>query len=174
MAPGTIENAARFYGGGVASFTLDTLNAVYARQSIERQDMDTRRLPFVKQLYGVIDDEVDRMAGYERLDKAQSKSVPFDRARSAGDVKDALGMLDKDGKVVGIGSVVLDIKSRLSDLRKAEIQVLGDTNISESQRYVKLLEISAYKRLVLGKFSKSYDELIRTEALTAKEKKSGP
>lgn len=84
MAPASMENLVRSYGGGPVGFALDLVNAMYARESIARPDLDAKKLPLVKQFYAQIDAETDRLTGYQRLEAAEKVVDPIKHAMSDG------------------------------------------------------------------------------------------
>ena len=160
LAPGSIENAARFYGGGLASFSIDVMNAMYVRQHIERPEPDVKRLPFVKQLYGVIDDETDRWYAYDKMRKAEEAIQPFEQAKRDGDADAAMALYNEKGPIVGAGKTLTRIRSQLSDLRKYELSVINSKELTDGERYIKLMEISGKSRDLLQQWNKVYADLI--------------
>jgi len=157
VAPSTIENVLRGYGGGPVSFGLDVLNAVYARQSLARPEVELHKLPFAKQLYGVIDDETDRLVGHERLDDATKKAGRLELAGKQGGSQAVQEVLREDGKVAGLGDAVQSAREKLSELRKAELVVLADPKLSDVEKYARLQRYNALRRQVLQAFNRAYD-----------------
>jgi hypothetical protein len=160
VAPSTIENLVRGYGGGPVSFGLDVLNALYARQSLARPEIDLHRLPFLKQLYGVIDEESDRMVGYERLDDATKKAGRMELAGKQGGGDAAREVLREDGLVAGLGEQVKATREKLSELRKAELAVLADTKLSDVEKYARLQRYNLLRRQALQAFNRVYDSAV--------------
>jgi hypothetical protein len=160
IPPGVLENALRFYGGGIASFSLDLTNAFYARQHIERPTPDMTRLPFAKQLLGAIDNETDRWAGYDRLAKTEKAVQPYEQAKRDRDFDAAEAILGEKGPMALAGKRVRKVRAELSELRKEELSVITDKELSESEKFVRLLEISARVRQQLQFWNEAYDELL--------------
>ena len=161
VSPGALENAMRFWGGGLTSFALDLGNAFYARQHIERPEPDLRRLPFVKQLYGRIDDETDRWFGYDKLSEAEKAIQPMDSARRDGN-SEAMDEIEKKyGSLAWSGAQVRAIREELSRLRKEERRVVADEDLSDSERYVRLVEIGGRVRQTLQRWNEAFNEAAR-------------
>lgn len=163
VAPGTIETLVRAYGGGPTAFGLDLANAIYARQSIKRDNVDLRRLPFAKQFYGQIDEETDRMIGYERMGKIEESAAPYKKARKAGAHEEA-DAIAKDSPLAELGQELRDTRKALSDLRKEELEVLSAKDEPDSARLKRISEINAEKRRVLQDINRAYDEALRMKA----------
>jgi hypothetical protein len=160
FTPATLENLARSYGGGPVSFALDLSNMVYARQSIERPDIDVRRSPFIKQLYGEIDAETDRQAGFQRLDKIHEVLDPIAAAKSAKQPELAAQMREEAGPIGDLGGVLKVINKQLTTLRKQELRIIS-SDASDSQKYAELMELSQRKREVFHRLNRAYDDAIR-------------
>jgi hypothetical protein len=170
LAPATIEGLVRGYGGGPASFTLDMLNAVYARQSIKREDVDVRRLPFIKQTYGVIDNETDRAASFASMDKLDELADPIQRAKSdakAGSEAAAEAyerMVNEGGSLLAVAKLKESIDKSMSKIRKAELQVISDKNLSDSAKFAQIQAFGQQKRQLLAEFNKSFNQALREQA----------
>ena len=163
FTPATLENLARGYGGGPASFALDLMNAVYVRQSIERPDLDVRRLPFMKQAYGVIDAETDRVLAFDRMDEIDKVVGPVEAARKAGD-RDIAKMLKAEaGPLYQLGGKLETVRTQLADLRKQELAIIG-SNKSEAEKYARIMAINERKRHVMQRLNAAYNDAMRSEA----------
>jgi hypothetical protein len=160
FTPATLETLARAYGGGPASFILDTMNAMYVRQSIERPDLDTRRLPFAKQLYGRIDAETDRMLAYERMNTIAEKLDPVERAKKAGNFAAAREYADEAGQIAKLGGALKSTRDRLSTLRKQELAIIAADH-PESVKYARLQSLEQQQRKVLQDINRAYDAAMR-------------
>lgn len=160
FTPATLENLARSYGGGPVSFALDLSNMVYARQSIQRPDIDVRRSPFLKQLYGEIDAETDRQAGFQRLDKIHEVLDPIAAAKSAKKPELAAAMREEAGPIGQLGGVLKVINKQLTTMRKQELAIIANDE-SDSQKYAALMELSQRKREVFHRLNRAYDEAMR-------------
>lgn len=171
VTPATIENVARSYGGGPASFVLDVLNGFYARQSIERPDLDKRRLPFFKQLYGQIDEETDRMAGAERMKEIASKVDPIialkraaqtasSDAERANLLAESKKLIADAGPIASLGGVLIQTRKDLSALRKAELRVINSEH-SDNQKYAEIMVLATRKRRVEQNLNRAYDAALR-------------
>ncbi|MBI5270702.1 MAG: hypothetical protein HY856_13605 [Burkholderiales bacterium] len=113
VSPASIENVVRGYGGGPASFAMDLLNVVYVRHSVERPAADWSKAPFAKQLTGVIDDETDRLVGYERLMDAEEKDARLDAASKMGGDK-VRALLEREGRTASLGDQALAVRQQLA------------------------------------------------------------
>ena len=164
LTPASIENLARGYGGGPANFSLDVLNAMYVRQNISRPDLDTRRLPFVKQLYGVIDDETDRLVGQQRMDKVQKVMDPLKRAMREGASDDAKALVKDAGTIAGLGGALTTTRQMLAQIRKGELATIGDDKMTEAAKYDRLQEFAGQRRKVMQGFNRAYDDAIELQA----------
>jgi len=171
LTPATIENIVRSYGGGPASFTLDLINSVYMRQTIERPDLDARRLPFIKQLYGQIDAETDRVVGYERMEKITAASDPFERALREGHRAEARDLLEAFGPIVRMGEFVREQRSVLADIRKHELAIIDSTQ-SDTIKYFRLQSLDAKKRKVLQRVNAAYGRALDKQQRQQTEAKS--
>lgn len=158
LAPGQIEVLVRGYLGGPATFGLDIINSMYARQSLERPELDVKRLPFVKQLYGVIDDETDRMVSYARMEKVEEKVKRAAAAKKAGDSEAADRMSEEFGEIEAIGSTLQTTRDLLRTLRDEELQIIRDDALSDSQKLAKMLELNKNRREVLQAFNRVYND----------------
>lgn len=171
LAPSSLENLARGYGGGLASFGLDLLNAIYMRQTIERPSVESRRLPFLKQLYGVIDDETDRMVSSERMDAVKAKAEPMKRAADAGDAEAFEAMAAKWGtEMYAMGSAIEVFRDQLSLLRKAELEVIS-SDAPNPVKYAQLVDLNKRRRGVLQQFNRVYDEVVNSKVSAAQPSK---
>lgn len=160
VTPATLETLARSYGGGPASFVLDMLNAAYVRQSIQRPDLDTRRLPFVKQLYGQIDNETDRMMGYERMDKISEAASAIEQASKTGTREEVLDLIKEAGPIAYLGGAVEATRENLSTIRKQELAIINSDQ-PDAVKYVRIQNLDAQKRLVLQGLNAAYAKAVR-------------
>lgn len=160
ISPGALENAVRFYGGGIAQFGIDLANAFYARQHLERETPELQRLPFAKQLLGQINAETDR-AGFDRLRQADRATQPFDAALRAGDADAADAVLRQHGPIAGAGNAVARFRGVLAELRRAELAVIDDEAMSDAEKLKRLREIQGEVRHVLGRWNEVFDSLAR-------------
>lgn len=159
ITPGSFENALRQYGGGPVQFSMDLLNAMYARQSIRREDLDTKRLPFVKQLFSTIDAETDRGVAYERMDKIEKAENKVKAAMEQGDRQEARRIADESDGLSQLGGVLQTTRERLTLLRKQELAVIqGDA--APATKYSRVMEIEARRRQVLQDLNRAYDATI--------------
>jgi hypothetical protein len=163
IQPGVLEAMARAYGGGPVSFSLDLLNAIYERQSIKRNDPDYRRLPFAKQLYGVIDAETDRSLSFDRLQKADEASSRLDAAMKAGSPAAAKRAVDDSDGLAVLGEAVRQTNAKLSDIRKAELAVLANDKLPDAAKYAELLSLEAKRHQVTNAFNAVYDQTIERQ-----------
>ncbi len=163
LSPGAIENLVRAYGGGPVTFSLDILNTMYARQSIERPEAELRRAPILRDFYARIDDETDRALAYQRMDLVRSVVEPLQKAIDAGDEKEALALFEKSPGIAGLGDALKLTQKLLSEVRKQEIEIL-ESNESDGAKYAKLLVASASRRKILQQLNKEFDKAARFEA----------
>lgn len=160
VTPASLENIARGYGGGPAAFALDMLNAVYARQSIERDSLDVRRLPFVKQLYGQIDAETDRVVSGERMREVREVYAPFERAKRDGKGEVMQQMLAEHGPMIRAGEALKDFDKAMGEFRKQELALIASDQ-PESVKYVGLQTLAAKRRGMLQQFNILYSNALR-------------
>jgi hypothetical protein len=163
FTPATLENLARSYGGGPVSFALDLSNMVYARQSIERPDIDIRRSPFIKQLYGEIDAETDRQAGFQRLDKIHEVIDPIAAAKATKTLRgkeQAQAMFEEAGPIATLGGTVKKVNKVMTSIRKQELAIIA-SDASDARKYVELMELSQRKRETFHILNRAYDEAMR-------------
>ena len=161
ISPGALENATRFYGGGIATFTLDVLNAFYARQHIDRPVPDLKRLPFAKQLTGTIDDETDRWFGYERMNKADKAIQPWEQASKKGDTGAMERLEGKSGDLVYLGGALRNMRQELSQLRKEERRVIEDDEMTDSKKFAELTQLSSRNREALQRWNALYADFAK-------------
>ena len=171
VTPATLETMARGYGGGPVGFTMDLVNAVYARQSIQRTTPRYEALPFVKQLYGVIDAETDRMIGYQRLEQAAGMVEPLQRAQREGGFTEAQEMRDEFGPMLMLGGTIQQTRQRLSDLRKRELAVVSSPE-NDAMKFARLEALAELRRKTLQQFNAAYDRAIVAQA-EAKKRAAG-
>jgi hypothetical protein len=162
LTPATVEALVRAYGGGPASFTLDIMNAMYVRQNIERPDVDWRRMPFAKQLYGRIDAETDRMLSYERMDRVSEVVDRVDKARRDGNIEDAKRMRDEAPELYRLGGALKVTRDRLGELRKQELAIIASDE-SEGSKFAKLTALNGQKRRVLQDMNRAFNASMRAE-----------
>lgn len=173
IAPASLENLARGYGGGPVSFTLDILNAIYVRQSIKRQDLDARRLPFVKQLYGEIDAESDRVVGTQRMDAARKVIDPIKQAQSDG-APEVREMMQRAGPIASLGGILAETQAHLSRVRKEELATMGAERLSEAEKFARLQALAQQRRVVLQNFNRVYDEATLAQAASKARRPAQP
>lgn len=168
IAPGSLETVIRGYGGGPVQFGLDIVNAIYVRQSISRDAVRTESLPFVKQLWGVIDAETDRLTGYERLTEAESRIAPYKRAvkdaqtsESAGE--DAARLGEEWSEILALGDMVKHTRMRLADIRDRELQAVKSDE-PDPVKYARLMQMAEYRRKELQNFNRAFDEATQERA----------
>lgn len=164
VAPGSIEAVVRGYGGGPASFTLDLMNALYLRQSIQRPDVRWEAFPFAKQLYGVIDAETDRITGYERLERAKKIVEPFERAVKDGARDPAVAMRKDHGPILDLGDAIKATQDVLGEIRKKEMATLAREDMSDGAKYATLVSVAEKRRQALQRFNAAYDRAIARQA----------
>jgi hypothetical protein len=160
LTPGQVENLVRGYLGGPATFTMDIANAVYARQSLKRDEVDLTKLPFYKQLQGVIDDETDRMMAYSRMEKASKLVKRAKAGEQPGNEDDLEALLAEDEPIIALGRNIQSVRRQLSQLRKDELSVITDEQMSDSQKLAEMTKINAYRRKALQDFNRAYDEAL--------------
>lgn len=160
FTPATLENLARSYGGGPVSFSLDLMNAVYVRQSIERPDLDVRRLPFIKQLYGRIDAETDRAMAYERMDKISEAVEPVKAAKRAKDMVAAKQLAEEGGPMYRLGGALETTRDQLGKMRKQELTIIAGKE-PEALKYARLQKLDEQKRQVMQRLNKAFNDAAR-------------
>lgn len=171
LSAGQIENLVRGYAGGPATFSLDILNAMYARQSLQRPELDVTKLPFAKQVYGKIDAETDRMLAYSRMDEAQKVVNRMRAGRAAGD-DPALDELEKSaGGLMGLGATLQTTRARLSSLRKSELAILNDDTMTDKAKMMELQLLNRDKREALQAFNEAYNDALLEQRLQEEERK---
>ncbi|MFG6467518.1 LPD38 domain-containing protein [Roseateles sp. BYS87W] len=171
VSPGALENAVRFYGGGIASFSLDLANAFYARQHLEREEMDAGRLPFARQLLGRINAETDRI-GYDLLKKGEEATQPMEAARKAGDAEAIDAIEQRHGGMAWAGTQVRHVRQRLGELRRRELEVI-ESDATDREKLAELKDIREQVRLALQNWNTSYVELVRERAAANDARKAG-
>lgn len=169
MTPASLENLVRAYGGGPATFTLDILNAIYARQAIERPTPDVRRLPFVKQVYGQIDAETDRQAAYLRLEEAEKASTRLKRAQREGAAEEAQQILKDAGPIAVLGTELGKLQREMGELRKLELQVVGSNVMTDAEKFARLSLLNGQRRQLLQGFNRLYDRSIELQQQREKQ-----
>lgn len=162
FTPATIENLVRSYGGGPASFALDLMNAVYVRQSIERPDLDVRRLPFIKQMYGRIDSETDRAMAYDRMNKIDAAVAPVNAARAAKDMDLAKSMAIEGGAMYKLGGALKIVREQLGHLRKEELAIISGKD-PEPVKYARLQALDGKKRVILQRLNSAFNDAMRED-----------
>lgn len=162
LSPASIENLVRSYGGGPAAFGLDLVNALYARQSIARDTLDAKRLPFVKQALGVIDDETDRSVAYQRMDNAEAKIEPLKHAMREGAASDVRELAAQAGGIAGLDDALRTTRQHLAEITRAELQVVKGSR-PDAEKYAKLLQLAQQRRKVLQAFNEAYDRAIEAQ-----------
>ena len=130
------------------------------RQSILRPEFEATRLPFLKQLYGQIDAETDRMLGFERMDKIKETVDPIKRAKREGNMKEAREMRDAAPELYALGWVLERTRDRMSDFRKRELAIISSDR-SDDAKYTALMEISGKKRRALQEMNAAYNKAAR-------------
>lgn len=165
MAPGSLENLTRGYLGGPMTFVLDIANTVYARTSLERPEADLRRLPFAKQVYGVIDDETDRMLGYSRMEKAEELINRINAGKKltkmTGDSTAEQAAIEDAGPMGALDSDLKRVRKTMSELRKQELEIIGDPEASSALKYERMLKLNTARRRALQDFNAAYAEAQR-------------
>ena len=175
VTPAALETIARSYGGGPVTFTLDVVNALYLRQSIERPAVRYGALPFFKQLSGVIDAETDRMVGYQRLEQAAKIVDPMVRARREGgpEAREAMAAMREElGPMLRLADTIESTRGSLSDVRKKELKIMSSDK-PEAMKYVELMAQAQKRREVLQKFNAAYDRALLQQD-EAKKRKPPP
>lgn len=160
FTPATLENLLRSYGGGPASFSLDLANAMYVHQSIKRPDLDVRRLPFIKQLYGRIDAETDREISSDRMDQIASMVDKAKAAQRNGEHDVALKILKEGGPVAQLGAALETSRDQLGKLRKEELAIIASKE-SEEVKYARLQAVDARKRQVAQALNRAFNDAAR-------------
>ena len=163
FTPATIETFVRSYGGGPASFALDLANMMYARQSIERPDLDVRRAPFVKQLYGRIDAETDRASGYDKIDKISAVADRISAAKKDGRMDEARAIFDADPAIASLGEKLKTVRQNMSSIRKKELSIIAGDQ-TDAAKYASMQELDLQKRQVLQAMNRAYNAAVRESA----------
>jgi hypothetical protein len=164
FSPAAIENIVRGYGGGPASFVMDSLNVAYARQSIDRPEWEWRRAPFAKQLYGVIDDETDRGTGYERMREAEAVLSPLQKAKAARNFEEVRAIQEEHPALSRLGKDLRNVQEKLTTLRKQELAVLRNDELSDPEKYARMQKLNTRRREALNLFTKRFDSLTQAQA----------
>jgi hypothetical protein len=164
LSPGSIENLVRGYLGGPATFTLDIINSMYARQHLERPEMDVRRLPFIKQFVGVIDEETDRTMAYSSMKEAEQM---VNRARAAKKLdelpEDVADYLSENEPIIALGRTLQRTRAQMTKLRKDELAVLNDKELTDAEKLAYMTELNRERRAVLHDFNRAYVEALRLQ-----------
>lgn len=157
LTPGAIENLVRGYLGGPATFTMDILNSVYAKQHLDRPELDVRRLPFVKQVIGRIDEETDRMIGYSNMEKATRMVNRFNAAKKLEELSDEeAAYLEANSPMMSLGRTLNATRKALSDLRKEELAILNNDELSDGDKLAQMLLLNKERRQALQFFNQAY------------------
>lgn len=173
ITPGGVENLVRGYGGGPASFVTDILNAFYVRQSLERPELDVRRLPFAKQVLGVIDSETDRTEGYTNIKEAETivgrvKAAKKDAIKLGGRSGDLAAAAQEEMEaehpaISSLGRRIESTKKKLAKQRKADLDTLRDDGLTDAQKVIELMRSNVERREALQDFTIDYGKALLEE-----------
>lgn len=137
VTPASIDNVVRGYGGGVATF-LTSIADTLVTQGVNRDSFEWWRAPFARQLYGEVDTQQDQALAYERLSQIEQGADPLKRAEKAGDARAASAIREEFGPLADMGKVAQSARQRLTKIRKEEIRVIEDEEMTDAAKNASL------------------------------------
>ena len=156
VSPGSIRNIVRNLTGGTGDFLSSVFVNIPSKMWSPEGQVGPRDVPVLKAFYGEVDDVSDSKLFYER------KAEVMEAAKQASD-RQKLGIdITYDAKSQGLQSLGNAAKSftrKMTQLRKEELKVAEDKDLTDSQRNVERKRIQKDRAELASEFNARYYEM---------------
>jgi hypothetical protein len=141
IQPAILENTFRYFTGGMGQFASDLVTPLLELQRIG--EIDETRLPFVRQLYGEVSVRESRRMYQELKKEAHRTQQEFKTLAERGEPMD----VDQQTELMlQLGEMDEAFTKALSQLRKQELAVHDDEDMTKTERRGALNEIELQRR----------------------------
>lgn len=155
VMPGTLDNAVRLATGGVGVFLRDVFINMPTKLVDPEATTRARDVPFLRNLFGQVDENVDRGLFYERtrevLDEARTA---LNEMKLGVDVK----YDERSRGLQALGKVAQSYTGVISDLRKEELRIVDDPDLTADQKKAARRDIESRRNEFVRQFNELYLE----------------
>jgi len=153
VSPGTVRNVVRNIAGGTGDFLTSVFVNIPSKMWSPEGQVAPRDVPVLKAFYGEVDESVDVNKYYER--RAEVMKAADEAAR-----RQKLGIVvtyDAESKgLQSLGDAAEQFGKQMTTLRKAELNVVSDKELSDQQRDKQRKEIQEQRAFLASQFNAAY------------------
>jgi hypothetical protein len=153
VSPGTVRNVVRNIAGGTGDFLTSVFVNIPSKMWSPEGQVAPRDVPVLKAFYGEVDESVDVNKYYER--RAEVMKAADEAAR-----RQKLGIVvtyDAESKgLQSLGNAAEQFGKQMTTLRKAELNVVSNKELSDQQRDKQRKEIQEQRALLASQFNAAY------------------
>lgn len=162
ISPEVAKNYVSGYFGGFGTFIMDAVNSVHLAATIgidEPFKQDT--LPFARQLFKHGSDVREYQAAYMKNRDAAMEAL--NRANMYGDSDDPriTKRIDETQELIELGGAVRGIQQALSDIRKEEIAIIDDKDLSTKEKHEMRRELDQQRIELMREWSGAFYRMER-------------
>lgn len=155
VMPGTLDNAVRLATGGVGVFLRDTFVNMPAKLVDPEATTRARDVPFLRNVFGQVDENVDRGLYYERINEVMAEAkVALNEMKMGIDVK----YDERSRGLQTLGKVAESYTQLMTGLRKEELRIVDDPDLTADQKKAARREVESRRNEFVRRFNELYLE----------------
>ena len=164
LSSGDVRELVAGYAGALTAIPEAMANSLYVNMSVQREDIRAEKAPFVRRLYGEINEwGADPDAWGTAKSAMSAKALMRDAAKSGATDAQMLEIEQSLGPLLDLAGHAQQRSKRLSELRKREIEVLDDSTLSEAKKMEQLQMLAVEKRLIDQAFNRATAAAVRED-----------
>lgn len=154
IMPGTIDNVVRNATGGLGVFIADTLVNLPTK-AFSPVEVTNRDIPLYRNFFGQIDEVTDMGLFYDRRAEVQKEAAAAHAEMKAGIEVD---YTEEQLSKLGLAKVAETYTKVLSGLRKQEIRVAGDDDLTWKEKRLARSDIEKQRASLAQSFNQIYND----------------
>jgi hypothetical protein len=151
VQPAVLENTFRYFTGGAGQFVSDVIAPILEAQ--QTGEVTVSRLPFVRQLVGVVGEPESRRAYNELRQEAIRTLQEFKALAERDQHKDPT---PAEEVLLGLAQMDESMREALSSLRRAELEAHDDTTMTRAELRKELNRIEFERRYLYNEFLRAW------------------
>lgn len=158
VMPGTIDNAVRLATGGVGVFLKDVFINMPTKLVDPEATTRARDVPFLRNVFGQVDETVERGIYYDRIKEVSDEAkTALNEMKMGIDVK----YDERSRGLQTIGKVAESYTKLMTGLRKEELRVVDDPDLSAAQKKTERRDIEERRNEFVRQFNSIYVDAMK-------------
>lgn len=155
VMPGTIDNAVRIATGGVGTFLQGVFVNMPSKLADPEAQVRARDIVFLRNVFGQVDENVDRGLYYDRVNKVLNESRAALKEMKLGiDVK----YDERSRGLQVLGGAAQSYTELMSSLRKEELRIVDDPDLTADQKKAARRDVESRRNEFVRQFNELYLE----------------